>query len=346
MSHLLIHGDVRDGLKTLNAGSVQEIITSPPYYQQRVYCGVGNEIGMEKTPDEYVDTVAEVGRQLYRVIRDDGTFWLNIGDTYRNKELLGIPWLCAFELKRCGWVLRNEAIWNKRAYKPEGGLKDRLSRNHEQVFLFTKSKKDYFFDQEGIREPDEGSKGILRTNLDQFQRRGRLRRTVWDISTVSSRSSHTATFPPDLVRLCIVAGTSEYGCCGVCGTPYIRQIEKGEIDLEWQRSCGGNKDGGYNGKALKDYAKAGAEDASSIKARILQGMRKQRTAGWIPCCECANASLESCTVLDPFMGVGTTARVAHAMGRSSIGIELSSDFVAEYEKMAQKRGIVCTVWRV
>ena len=338
VQHLLLHGDVFDALKTLAAQSVQGIVTSPPYFQQRIY-GVEGEIGTEKSADEYVDTIGEVGRELYRVLRDDGTFWLNIGDTYKNKELVGIPWLCAFELKRCGWILRNEAIWNKRAYKPEGGLKDRLSRNHEQVFLFTKTKKGYYFDQEGIREPDDLEKGILRKNLDQFQRRGRLRRTVWNISSVSSRTSHTATFPLDLVELCVAASTSDYGCCLTCGAPFARQIEKGEIDLEWQRSCGGDRTGKYTGKALKDYAKAGAEDASSIKARILQGMRKQRTVGWMPRCECVSNEVVPCTVLDPFMGVGTAARVAYAGGRSSIGIELNPESVADYQKEAQKVGM-------
>lgn len=140
------------------------------------------------------------------------------------------------------------------------------------------------------------------------------------------------SYAPDLIEPCIKAGTSEKGCCAKCGAPWKRIVEKGEPDLAHQRACGGDASGGYNGTATKDYASAGAQNASEVKARILAGMHEKVTTGWLPSCKC-EAAVVSCTVLDPFGGAGTTALVADRLQRNAIIIELNES----YASMARRR---------
>lgn len=182
-------GDCREILRRMPAGIVQTCVTSPPYWRLRDY-GVAGQIGQEATPEEYVAALVEVFRLVWRVLRDDGTAWLNLGDTYaqsggrgqggatadtsvrqgrsnltaqckpapqkppagyKPKDLIGIPWLVAFALRADGWYLRQEIIWNKRNPTPES-VEDRCTRSHEQIFLLSKSER-YYFDWEAIKEP-------------------------------------------------------------------------------------------------------------------------------------------------------------------------------------------------
>ena len=146
-------GDAVGQLCTLDADSVHCCVTSPPYFGLRDY-GVSGQIGQEATPEEYVSRLAEVFREVRRVLRPDGTLWLNIGDSYRNKNLMGIPWMLAFALRADGWYLRQDIIWNKPNAMPES-VKDRCTKSHEYIFLLTKSDR-YYFDYEAIREPAVG----------------------------------------------------------------------------------------------------------------------------------------------------------------------------------------------
>lgn len=178
-------GDCREVLRGLGAGSVQCCVTSPPYYGLRDY-GVAGQIGLEPTPDEYVAEMVAVFREVRRVLRDDGTLWLNVGDSYatatkgtggtnsfqaqnagslfgarkvgrgdaKEKDLLGIPWLLAFALRADGWYLRSDIIWHKPNPMPES-VRDRPTSAHEHVFLLTKGPK-YYYDEAAIREPDSG----------------------------------------------------------------------------------------------------------------------------------------------------------------------------------------------
>ena len=113
MAETILLGDAAEQLRTLDADSVHCCVTSPPYFGRRDY-GVSGQIGQEATPEEYVSRLAEVFREVRRVLRPDGTLWLNIGDSYRNKNLIGIPWMLAFALRADGWYLRQDIIW----YKP------------------------------------------------------------------------------------------------------------------------------------------------------------------------------------------------------------------------------------
>lgn len=173
----IITSDALEALKSLPAGSCDMCVTSPPYYGLRNY-EVDGQIGLEKTPDEYVAKLVEVFREVRRVLKDDGTLWLNMGDSYaarsgsqpptntRNqcghtakavptrykaKDLIGIPWLLAFALRGDGWYLRQDIIWQKTNCMPES-VKDRCTKSHEYIFLLSKSPR-YYFDAEAISEP-------------------------------------------------------------------------------------------------------------------------------------------------------------------------------------------------
>lgn len=405
--HTVLQGDVLTALAILPDSSVHCVVTSPPYFDQRDY-RVDGQGGLQSTPGEYLEWLVSVCRDLRRVLRDDGTFWLNVGDGHatrryddplfgaiKENDLIGIPWMLAFLLRMDGWHLRESCIWNKPNAKPTF-CKNKPAASHEYIFLLAKSgdptywihrdgrgqrtppdpdyvwvnaagegvdpsaehtgklrKKnlwegvDYFYDQEAVKEPlkHPEAQGQLFGGkkfpgnvpnatysgkaYDPSLLTGRNKQTVWTIPTAGYRGRHTAVFPEELPRICIKAGTSEYGCCPACGAPYRRIVATGEPDLAWQQACGGNRDGEYRGTGKKDYTAAKAEDASSIKARILKNMCRKETVGWEPTCTCSLEAPVPCTVLDPFSGSGTTALVSRELRRNSLGIELNPDSIQE-----------------
>jgi DNA modification methylase len=242
-------------------------VTSPPYYGLRDYGGEDKQIGLEQTPEEYIQEMVNVFRLVRDNLTDDGTLWLNIGDSYYNyrpgkgqalvkqtvsnskqdlpdkcarrgnkleglkeKDLIGIPWMLAFALRADGWYLRQDIIWHKPNPMPES-VRDRCTKSHEYIFLLSKSQ-NYYFDVDIIKEES------------------RRKRSVWNVNTKPNKQSHFATYPPELITPCILAGSEEN-------------------DI----------------------------------------------------------------VLDPFMGSGTTAMVARALGRYYIGCELHE----EYNNLIQER---------
>lgn len=216
----LIVGDARQILKTLPDESFRCCVTSPPYWGLRDY-GVGGQIGAEMLVEDFITDLVAVFREVRRTLRKDGTFWLNIGDSYTSggrtwrdadaknqgramsyraptpeglkpKELVGIPWRVALALQADGWYLRADNIWYKPNCQPES-VKDRPTRSHEYLFLFTKSER-YFYDHQAVQEPTANGKT-------------RNRRTVWQVNTEGFPGAHFAVFPTGLVRPCIQAGT-------------------------------------------------------------------------------------------------------------------------------------------
>ena len=232
-------------------------VTSPPYFGLRDY-GVEGQLGAEPTPDEFVEALVRVFREVRRVLRDDGTVWLNLGDSYnayngnrgaskgpangrhheimpelpkgagltvsglKNKDLIGIPWRVAFALQQDGWYLRQDIIWHKPNPMPES-VRDRCTKSHEYVFLLSKSPK-YYYDAEAVKEPEvcgrqrgpaehpdkkstNGNGGLGRRKSTGM----RNRRTVWTVTTRPYKGAHFATFPPDLIQPCILAGCPEGG---------------------------------------------------------------------------------------------------------------------------------------
>ena len=261
MTVMVINADCRDALRSEPAGSVHCCVTSPPYFGLRDY-GVDGQIGMEQTPDEYVAEMVAVFREVRRVLRDDGTLWLNLGDSYartggadrkisstgkvgltlrtldqlpnrdqkapaglKNKDQIGIPWRVAFALQADGWYLRQDIIWHKPNPMPES-VRDRCTKAHEYIFLLSKNER-YHFDTEAMQEPAtnrppgnkrptkagreyadaEGEHHRTASNLHEIGARvTRNRRSVWTVSTKPFKEAHFATFPPDLIEPCVLAG--------------------------------------------------------------------------------------------------------------------------------------------
>jgi len=290
----VVTGDALEGLRGLPDGIADMCVTSPPYYGLRDY-GESGQLGQEDTPEQFITNLVDVFREVRRVLRDDGTLWVNIGDSYcgtgskgdhrgpknsegrngqavsitsklagyKQKDLIGIPWMLAFALRADGWYLRQDIIWHKPNTMPES-VKDRCVKSHEYIFLLSKSKQ-YYFDNESIQEAASSTDNRLRdrdsTRLNNTPGRTRMggltsngyemrsKRNVWSVNTRAYVGAHFAVFPPDLIQPCIRAGSR---------------------------------------------------------------------AGGI--------------VLDPFLGSGTTAAVAIEEGRDYIGIELNPEYVALAEQ--------------
>jgi DNA modification methylase len=302
---VFLTGDALKVLSQIGDGLMNTCVTSPPYFGLRNYNSSG-QIGLEKTPDEYIAKLLSVFKEVHRVLRDDGTFWLNLGDSYarsdkkggsgfggknqkylgdnyerarsnvppglKQKDLIGIPWLVAFALRDAGWYLRQDIIWSKPNPMTESVL-DRCTKSHEYIFLLSKSEK-YFYDGAAIAEPVAASSVARLSQKTLTSQKGssrvpgktngpmkavgnkktRNKRSVWSVTTKPFKAAHFATFPPDLIEPCVLAGCPE--------------------------------------------------------------------GGW---------------VLDPFAGAGTTALVSKQHGRNSVSIELNP----EYVKIAQDR-LKCT----
>lgn len=218
----ILLGNCVETIKTIESNSIQCCITSPPYYNLRDY-GHPDQIGLEKTPEEYIDNLVKVFNEIYRVLKDDGVLWINLSDTYKDKNLIGIPWKTAFKLQSNGWYLRQDIIWNKPSSMPES-ITDRCTRSHEYIFLLSKSKK-YYYDNESIKEPSKTydnynrdrdqtrlnntpgrtkMKGLVRNNYEM-----KNKRSVWTIATKPYTKSHFATYPIELIEPCVLAGTKK-----------------------------------------------------------------------------------------------------------------------------------------
>ena len=296
MRDTILFGDCRKTLKEFDE-KARMCVTSPPYYGLRDYGGEESQIGQEQTPEEYIDEMVSVFRLVRDCLTDDGTLWLNIGDSYYNyrkdgcipkqtfsknrqdlpittprrsnklqgykdKDLIGIPWMLAFALRKDGWYLRQDIIWHKPNPMPES-VRDRCTKSHEYIFLLSKNK-NYYYDNEAIKEPAKDWGTRDRTN-GKYHNEGtglqphsgltksyptKNKRSVWSVTKKPYKGAHFATFPPELIEPCVKAGSQE-----------------GDI------------------------------------------------------------------VLDPFMGSGTTATVAKSLNRDYIGCELHE----EYGTLIQKR---------
>ncbi len=299
MRDTILFGDCRRTLCAFLPKSARMCVTSPPYYGLRDYGGEQYQLGQEQTPEKFIENLVNVFKEVKNVLTDDGTCWVNLGDSYYNyrpgkgqtypkqsvsktnqdlpessakrgtklkglkeKDLIGIPWMFAFAMRADGWYLRQDIIWHKPNPMPES-VRDRCTKAHEYIFLFSKNKK-YFYDNEAIKEPAKDWGTRDRTN-GKYHNEGtglqphsgltksyekRNKRSVWSVTKKPYKGAHFATYPAELIEPCILAGS-----------------EQGDI------------------------------------------------------------------VLDPFMGSGTTAAVAKSLGRNYIGCELHE----EYGDLIQKR---------
>jgi DNA modification methylase len=304
-----------------------------------------------------------VFREVRRVLRKDGTVWCNLGVSFRpGKQMAGIPWRVAFALQADGWYLRSDIIWSKPNPMPES-VTDRPTKAHEYVFLLTRSSR-YYFDADAVREdysPDDRKKRVhdhrvdgghenyegMTNGRERWAHSGRNIRSVWEIVAEPYPDAHFATFPQALVNPCILAGTSERGCCSECGAPWERDTAR--VDKGWDGSRYGERAVEATGGAL-----SGGTSRSTLGSSggTLTGDRE--TIGWHSTCtrcylgvsdEFGEGGTEyaqpvPCTVLDPFLGSGTTALVARKHGRRSIGIELSPDYAALAARRLQQLSLL------
>ena len=370
-------------------------------------------LGLEPTPEMYIQHIVQVFREIRRVLRDDGTLWLNLGDSYANqgghsspgktaqvgntkaghallgsqspppglkpKDLIGIPWRVAFALQADGWWLRSDIIWSKTNPMPES-VTDRPTKAHEYLFLLSKSAR-YFYDADAVREGDQvytrkagGYHGRDGRNASRFGGKGgfgdsdvttvgRNRRTVWTLPTKPYKGAHFATYPPALVEPCIKAGISERGVCPECGGPWERVVKKEFVPQEdvsaakgvrghgdtkeqpfdgwdgfprgtnevittgWRPTCAH-----YPGADLwQEYPRQDKDESDDGYAQRMEPIRQERQrllTLWEP------METVPATVLDPFVGSGTTLVVARQLGRNGIGLDLSFDYLSQ---QARKR---------
>lgn len=238
MRDTVLVGDSWTLAKTLPSNIVQTIVTSPPYFGHRQYANSEAlqvlEFGRENDPQDYVTKLVDLFDELKRVLLPNGTLWLNLGDTYRQGQLLGIPWRVALGLQAKGWFLRSEIIWNKPNAMPSS-VKKRPTTAHEHIFLLSQAT-DYYYDADAIREPhvtfsenskmkggrnhlgtrgstpengkNKGNPNLHNGRWDQaFHPLGRNKRTVWEVPLGKFRDTHFAVFPQQLIEPCILAGS-------------------------------------------------------------------------------------------------------------------------------------------
>lgn len=299
----VIFGDCRDTMRDLKALGVrvQCCVTSPPYYGLRDY-GHPGQIGLEKTPAEYVAALVEVFDGVRELLADDGVLWLNLGDSYASdKNLIGIPWRVAFALQDRGWTLRQDVIWDKPNGMPEGQANDRCVRAHEYLFMLTKGPR-YQWNAAAMKEAASGTDD-----------RPQQRRAKELAAAAGLTDEHLAA-----IRAC---GATDAGKA-----------------LTTQDGAGKNKP---NVMALAAEAKAALK---GYYREFLMGATRTRRSVWRvplkpfkgahfavfppdlirPCIEASSRPGD--VVLDPFLGSGTTAQVAQALGRQWIGCELNPEY--------------------
>ena len=341
---VLYHGNALDVLKGLPDGSVHSCISSPPYFNLRSYLDENDpnkemEVGIEKTPEEFVSRLVEIYREVRRVLRDDGNIWINLGDSYSEGNLVGIPWRVALALQSDGWVLRQDIIWSKPACMPES-VQNRCTKSHEYIFLLVK-QAGYFYDGSAIKEksvdpPGKNRKGSLYAaatkgsdgskiaannhggGLESLNSTGTAnKRSVWTVASEGNSDLHFAPFPQKLVQPMVLAGTSAKGCCAECGSPYKRIVEKEKLKRE----------------RPNDYVKrTGEKGTGNSCANTVAGV-EVKTLGWEKTCSCSTNEIKPCTILDMFAGTSTTGVVALKNGRRFIGIDLND----EYLKISHRR---------
>jgi len=329
MSNKILQGNVTDKLKELETGTVQCVVTSPPYWGLRDY-GVDGQLGLEETPEEYVEKMVKVFREIKRVLKKDGTVWLNLGDSYSSggrtsttnqslrgnknygvtrpkpnkeikpKDLIGIPWRVAFALQADGWYLRQDIIWHKPNPMPES-VTDRCSKAHEYIFLLTKSAR-YYYNADAIKEPikDESAKRLLRGVSDEHK----------NVNGAPGQTLHSMNQPRDNVRKGFMPTMGGGGSSFIDHSGYMR------------------KDG-----SMMVNDKRNKRSVWTINTQPYKGAHFATFPQKLPELCIKAGSSEGDIILDPFFGSGTTGYVAQKLGRRWIGIELNE----EYIKIANKR---------
>lgn len=321
MKNTILIGNVFDKIKEIPDNHIHTCVTSPPYWGLRDY-GEPEQIGDEETPEEFVDKLVNVFREVKRVLRDDGTVWLNLGDSYsgngkgrdsngiihtscliskqgtskgtvmgsvksgivpqglKPKDLVGIPWRVAFALQADGWYLRQDIIWSKPNPMPES-VTDRCTKAHEYIFLLSKSAK-YYYDYEAIKEPaspDSSVRDRDNTKLNNTPGRTKMsglvkndysmrnKRSVWTVTTKPFKGSHFATFPPELIEPCILAGCPKGG---IVLDPFFGAGTTGVVSLKNGRNYIGIELNPTYAEMARNRIEYGTVDEEEVEQEKLQ----------------------------------------------------------------------------
>lgn len=325
-----IQADARD--IPWDSATVDVVVTSPPYWRKRDYSFTG-QIGQEPTPKAFASTIVDCMREWRRLLTPHGSVFVNLGDTYHNKSLAGVPGRVEAAAADDGWILRNRIIWAKEGGMPEPA-KNRLANRHEYILHFTKDS-EYYYDAFAYSE--------------RFGN-GSTPGDVWNIALQRSMGSHLAPFPEELVERALTLACPEMVCVA-CGKPRERIIARtAELDPsrpQAARAMALAREHGLTdahiaaiqatgisdaGKALKVQTGTGKNTARvqvlAAEAKLALGgyfreftFAKKRTIGWTDCgCD---AGFRPGLVLDPFKGTGTTLRVAKRMQRSAVGVDFA-----------------------
>ena len=321
---LRIGGDAKDVLSSLPADSIDMAITSPPYYMKREYLGGG--IGLEDTYIEYIDNLVAICKQVFRVLKPTGSLWLNLGDSYHSKNLLMIPQRVAIRLTdEVGFTLRNQVVWNKLKGAPDNA-KDKLRTLWEPVFFFTKEPSGYYYDIDAVRKKPRKAKSVKHgavvsaTGVSGVRYRRKIELST-ELSDEEKKNANAAL--DDMLHLVEIGEV-----------PDFRMVIRGATRTTHGDSAklsGRAKELVDKGFYFLKYSNKGAKisDVWDIIPEDTQGRRYH----YAPYPEdlVKNPIALTCPpdgiVLDPFVGTGTTCKVAHDMGRKSVGIDLAEEYL-------------------
>lgn len=324
---LFVQGDSLDVLRSISDNSVDCCVTSPPYWQKRQYENGG--IGLEESPQEYINSLFNIIKEVKRVLKPSGSFWLNIGDSYQNKSLLGIPWRIALMMIDDGWILRNNVIWNKH----KGGMnpnKDRFGSVFEDFFFFVKSEK-YYFDADAVRSKPRQTKVKNGSVVSATGVSGiRYKRQIELSTSLSDEEKKNASEQLEQVLNRIRRGE-------ISDFRMVIRNEQRTTHSDSTRLSGRAKELKDKGFYFLFYNPKGTMPGDVWDIMPEDTQRRKMHFAPYPEELCVIPIKSTCpqngVVLDPFSGTGTTMKVAYELGRKSIGIDLSN----EYIKLAKQR---------
>jgi DNA modification methylase len=360
MNYKIIQGDCREALKQVADESVNTCVTSPPYFGLRSYSDSELEIGKEDEVEAYVQALVEVFREVKRVLRDDGTLWLNLGDSYASNGCYINAWLEKEHNKgkKHLHVKNHERYRDRKAVRGgEYGIKAKdligipwrvafalqadgwyLRQDiiwakpnpmPESVgdrctkaheYIFLLSKKSHYY---------YDHEAIKETSVSGKEKKNK--RSVWTVNTKGYKGAHFAVYPKDLILPCILAGTSAHGCCSKCGAPYKQVVNHPGNPLGILGHKGIPNVSNTSGSFIAgDKVTVHTENGIRLKKghNPTQYSKSQPTDEWVQTCNCKDVDVVPCTVLDPFTGSGTTAVVSLQNKRNFVGCELNPDYAA------------------